>query len=113
MAGYAELGEFVFSCIVYVVNIKLLVSCNQIGFGIMLLIALSMLSYFCSQAVLSYLFASWDHFGTLKQLLSHPYHYLALLLFICTFAEIDRVSGHVGRAIKDLKLQRQLGKVVK
>ena len=113
MAGYAELGEFVFSCIVYVVNIKLLVSCNQIGWGIMLLIALSMLSYFCSQAILSYLFASWDHFGTLKQLLSHPYHYMALILFICTFAEIDRVSGHVGRAIKDLRLQRKLGKVVK
>ena len=65
MAGYAELGDFVFSCIVFVVNIKLLVSSNQIGAGIMLTIGLSILFYLASHGILSYNFIGWDHFGTM------------------------------------------------
>ena len=48
MAGYAELGDFVLGCIVYVVNIKLLVCCNQIGLGIIVITGFSMLMYFIS-----------------------------------------------------------------
>ena len=108
MAGYAELGDFVFACIVYVVNIKILVCSNGIGLGILLTIGLSILVYFASHCILSYLFTGWDHFGTMDQLLSHPYNYLASLLFICLFAELDRAASHVGKAIKDFKMVRRL-----
>ena len=43
--GYAESGDFIFACVVFVANVKVLVAANQIGAGILILIFGSVISY--------------------------------------------------------------------
>ena len=45
--GYAESGDFIFACVVFVANAKVLVAANQIGAGILILVFGSIIAYIC------------------------------------------------------------------
>ena len=103
-AGYATDGDFVFGCIVLVANIKLLVSSYEIGAAILITIFGSILLYLTAYGILSFGIKIFDHFGTMQELSTHPYTYLAGLFFIFTFGWLDRAMSLFG----DLNIKRQI-----
>ncbi len=54
--GLADAGDFVFACVVIVSNIKVLVSANEIGFGIIFVVFFSIGLYLATYAVISFTF---------------------------------------------------------
>ena len=63
ISGYASFGDFVYTCIVLTVNIKILVSSKSIDSGIVLTTILSIVMLYISRAVISFTLPIFDHFG--------------------------------------------------
>ena len=57
----------------------------------------SILLYLIAYFILSFSIEIFDHFGTMQELSTHPYTYLAGLFFIFTFGWLDRAMTLFGR----------------
>ena len=61
----------------------------------------SILLYLIAYSVLSFGIAIFDHFGTMQELSTDPYTYLAGLFFMFTFGWLDRAISLFGRLRRD------------
>ena len=82
-------GMFCMTCIVLVVNIKLLMSAYTISFWLVLLVALSVLFYFVAFWFFCWYAYDTDDYGVFYHLFSYPETYFALFFFISSYILID------------------------
>ena len=64
----------------------------------------SILLYLIAYCILSFGIELFDHFGTMQELSTHPYTYLAGLFFIFTFGWLDRAMT----LFEKLNIKRQI-----
>ena len=83
----------------------MLVSIYQIGAGILIIFALSMLSYMIAQLIVSSQFIYDDQFGSMGHLADFPCTYFALLLFVVVFSMTDLSVAFLRRFFKARRLE--------
>ena len=93
-------GDFVFTCIVIVANVKVLVSTYQIGVGILFVVFFSIALYVMTFALISRFLVTDPQFGSIGNLSTFPAVYFALFLFITMFGLIDAGIDYTRRFIK-------------
>ena len=97
-----DAGDFVFTCAVFVANVKILVASNQIGVGILLNVILSILAFVLAAYMISEtgMFIETEFYLNFRKLATFPAVYLALFLFLISFALIDRALEKIVKVFK-------------
>ena len=106
--GSIELGgSFVFTCIVIVVNIKILISSFEITFVAVLIISASIVSYIvCFWLITIYSPASNDYYIFYETFL-FPETYFSLFFFMSSYVLVDSGMRYAGLEIDDMITRRR------
>ena len=96
-----DAGDFVFACAVFVANVKILVPSYQISGGLLITVLLSILGYIISATIVSEtgMFIETEFYLNMRKLATFPSVYFALLLFLTSFALIDRALENLRKVI--------------
>mgnify|MGYP000998507389 CR=1 FL=1 len=104
--GYTEVGDFIFLTLVIVVNLRVLVTSNEFGWGMVVVQLISFLSYVVVAVGVSLIFYFDDQYHSYQHIFSFPSMYFALILFTVIFAATDRLTAFLRRHRKLRKLEQ-------
>jgi len=104
--GYTEAGDFIFICLVILVNTRVLVSSHTIDWGLIAVEVVSFLVYLLFAIVISWFFYFDDQYHSYQHIFQFPMTYFALFIFITVFSAIDRLITVIRRFRKRIALDR-------
>ena len=106
-ASMQTAGALVFTCIVIVVNMKLFISSFEITWWLILLVMLSILSYFVCFWFLTWYSAEADDFDVFMELVTFAQTYAILIFFMFSYVLVDSGMRYASMEINAILERRK------
>ncbi len=106
IGGMQSAGSFIFTCIVIVVNMKLLISSYEITIYLLFLVLASIAVYIAAFWFLSYYSAVADDFGVFGHLMTFTETYWTMFFFCFSYVLIDAGLRYASVEINQIYMKR-------
>jgi len=107
LTGIALDGTFVFYAIVWVVNVKVMISSFEVTFWMLFWIFLSILMWYMSYLLFSFAFMSTNIYGLMQETFVMSQNYLVLVFFVFCYIIIDEGLQTVNSMVREVMQARR------